>query len=338
MITISKEYVTDILKVGQNPAVSCKSGDIVRFITKDCYDDNDISVDCPMGNHVDALENPATGPLFIEEAQIGDILKVEILDIKLRDYGIMRSSTESGPLHTLYQTREARIFPIQSQSSTQSHMENISVYKDGGSSMSQNGVPSISKDGVPSILFDETLSIPCDAMIGVIGTAPKGDGVVTITPGTHGGNMDCTQITVGATVYLPVNTQGALLSIGDLHAKMGDGEVFICGLEIGGEVTVRVSVLKSACDSSNHIPYPFVVNRGVCMTIQAAPTLDEACDKAVLAMEAFLHKTAGIDDLKAGMLMSLLCNMVICQVVNTLKTVRAEFPLDVLQAYGVVLP
>ncbi len=62
-----------------------------------------------------------------------------------------------------------------------------------------------------------------------------------MTPMDHGGNMDCTQIKAGTTLYLPVYVPGALLSMGDLHAVMGDGEVCGCGLEIEGMVTVRVT-------------------------------------------------------------------------------------------------
>lgn len=305
MLSISRDFVVGTMDKAHTSAASCRPGDTVSFFTRDCYDDNSISEEFPLGTMPSPMENPATGPLFVETAEPGDVLKVEILSIRLRGHGIMRSSIQTGPLHTLYSKREARIFSI--------------------------------KDNV--IHFDDTLQIPCDTMIGVIGTAPEGDGVSTVSPGQHGGNMDCTQITAGSVLYLPVHTPGALLSLGDLHARMGDGEVFICGLETAGEVTVRVSVLKQADGSLPFpLPLPFAVRGGVCMTIQSAPTLDEANDMAVMEMEQFIKRAAGISDLKAGMLMSLLCNMIVCQVVNPLKTVRAQFPLDVLEKYGVKLP
>lgn len=305
MFSISRDFVIGSMDKANTPAVFCRPGDTVCFSTRDCYDDNSISQQCPLGTMPSPMENPATGPLFVETAEPGDVLKVEILSICLRGYGVMRSSIQTGPLHSLYEKREARIFSIENN----------------------------------TILFDDALRIPCDTMIGVIGTAPEGDGISTISPGKHGGNMDCTQITAGSILYLPVHTPGALLSLGDLHARMGDGEVFICGLETAGEVTVRVSVLKQTDGSLPFaLPLPFAVRGGVCMTIQSAPTLDEANDMAVMEMEQFIKQAAGISDLKAGMLMSLLCNMIICQVVNPLKTVRAEFPLDVLETYGVKLP
>ena len=86
------------------------------------------------------------------------------------------------------------------------------------------------------------------------------------------------------------------------------------------------------------LPTPFLSCRGRVMTIQSAGTLDEAGDKAAKAMKEFVKKAAGKDNLEAGMLMSLLSDMAVCQVVDPLRTVRVEFPLDVLETYGYRLP
>ena len=73
-------------------------------------------------------------------------------------------------------------------------------------------------------------------MLGVIGVAPAEGEIPNSTPGGHGGNMDCTLITRGASLYLTVGVEGALFGCGDMHAVMGDGEVVICGAETPGEV------------------------------------------------------------------------------------------------------
>ena len=70
------------------------------------------------------------------------------------------------------------------------------------------------------------------------------------------------------------------------------------------------------------------------MTIQSAPTTDEAGRKAVLRMEAFVREAAGISELKSGMLMSLAADMSICQIVDPKMTVRVEFPRKILAQYG----
>lgn len=286
-LTISREHVTGCLCANDEPAAHCKSGDIVAFETRDCYDDALTSPLRPLGDRPmeECIENPATGPLYIEGALPGDVLKVEILDIKTRSWGAMRSSVTAGAFCDCFDERTARIFRLD--------------------------------DG--KIHFSDDIVLDIDTMIGVIGTAPAGAGITTDTPDSHGGNMDCNKIKKGSTLYLPVNTQGALLSMGDLHALMGDGEVFICGLETAGVVTVRVTVMKNCC-----VPTPFLENDTHIMTIQSADTLDEASLMASRLMKDYLKQLKGMDDLEAGMFLSLCGNLVICQIVDPKKTVRME--------------
>lgn len=295
MLYISREHVHDRLDKEIAPAAVCDSGDTVVFQTRDCYDDSVTCEERPLGDRRDTLENLATGPLYIRGALPGDILKVEILTINLRSWGAMCSSFSYGAFAGRFPETKAAIFAISGD----------------------------------QIRFDEKLTLDCCPMIGVIGTAPGGEGIDTATPGGHGGNMDCRKIGEGTALYLPVAVQGALLSIGDLHALMGDGEVFICGLETAGEVTVRVRVLKNC-----RLPVPFLLTADKVMTIQSAPTTDEAGRKAVLRMEAFVREATGISELKSGMLMSLAADMSICQIVDPKMTVRVEFPRKILDQYG----
>lgn len=299
MLVISRELVSGTLSCDVMPAARCESGETVVFETRDCYDDTVTAGERPAGERKDSIENPATGPLFVEGAVPGDVLKVEILDIVLRSWGVMRSSAAGGVFYRDFEEAEARIFALE--------------------------------DG--AVKFDEKLTLDLEPMIGVIGTAPAGDGIPTDTPDSHGGNMDCRRIRKGSILYLPVFVEGALLSIGDLHALMGDGEVFICGLETGGEVTVKVTVLKNC-----HVPTPFLYDKGEVMTIQSDETLDLAGDKAAKMMNCFVQEAAGLDQFSSGMLMSLVSNMAVCQVVDPKKTVRMEFPLAVLESYGYQLP
>lgn len=299
MIRIDDTKVIEVMDGNNPPAAHAASGDTVTFVTRDCYDNAVTSPERPCGDRADMRANPATGPLYVDGAMKGDVLKVEILRIKLRPWGVMRSSPTAGAFHHLYEKREARIFDL------------------------SRG----------TVEFDEVLSEPVDTMIGVIGTTPAGAGIDTETPEAHGGNMDCNRIVEGSTVYLPVNVDGALLAMGDLHARMGDGEVFICGLETAGEVTVRVTALKN-CD----LPTPFVCCRGDVMTVQSAETLDAASLMAAQKMQIFVKNATKKDDFESGMMMSLFSNLVICQIVDPLKTVRAEFPLSILEKYGYRLP
>lgn len=307
-VRISRDFVVDRLGREQRAAAYCESGDEVIFETRDCYDDNDITEECPLGNKKNAVENPATGPLFVKGAEAGDILRVEILDIRLREYGIMRTSPTCGAFHQLYAERTAKRFFFAREE----------------------------ESGKEGFWFDQNLWLDCDVMIGVIGTAPEKEEILTIVPGKHGGNMDCTRIRKGAVLYLPVYAEGGLLSLGDLHARMGDGEVMVCGLETAGEVCVRVSVCKNKGELAKRFfdALPVCVEGDRICSIQSAESLDEAAVLAAGKMEALLAGLMGGDDVKAGMLMSLLGNLAVCQIVNPWKTIRCEFPMDVIENYG----
>ena len=277
------------------PVAHAQNGDTVRFETLDCFG-------CQIRHESERLGgldwnciNPATGPLFIAGAEPGDVLKVEILDIELDDHGVMVDSPGEGVTGRAVTEETTRILPV----------SNVTVH------------------------FNDKLSFPINPMIGVIGTAPAGDAIDTGTPGAHGGNMDCTRIGIGATLYLPVNTEGALLAMGDLHAKMGDGEVEVCGVEIAGAVTVRVTVVKNC-----GLPTPFLVNSEIAAAIHSAETVDEACVGATMAMHSFLMQELGMNEHEAGMLLSVAGDLRICQIVDPEKTCRMEIPLSVADAYG----
>lgn len=294
MFTIHTD--TKIHKMAQSniPAAHAKSGDTVRFETLDCFGGQIQNEKQLLGGLDWGNINPATGPLFIEDAMPGDILKVEIIEIELDDHGVMVDSPGEGITGCAVTEESTKILPV--------------------------------RDGM--VHFNDKLAFPVEPMIGVIGTAAAGEGVDTGTPGPHGGNMDCTRIGAGAALYLPVNTEGALLAMGDLHAKMGDGEVEVCGVEIAGAVTVRVTVLKDC-----GLPTPFLVNKEIAAAIYSAETVDEACVGATMAMHRFLMNELGMDEHEAGMLLSVTGNLRICQIVDPEKTCRMEIPSSITEAY-----
>ena len=295
MLTIHTNTKIHMMSKDNAPAAYAKSGDTVRFETLDCFGCQIQSENLLLGKLDWSNINPATGPLFIEEAQPGDVLKVEILNIELDDHGVMCDGPGNGVTGRAVTEESTKILPV--------------------------------ADGM--IQFNDKLSFPINPMIGVIGTAPAGNAIDTGTPGAHGGNMDCTRIGTGATLYLPVNVPGALLAMGDLHARMGDGEVEVCGVEIAGAVTVKVTVVKDCS-----LPTPFLINSEVAAAIYSAETLDDASVGATMAMHGFLMKELGLNEHEAGMLLSVTGDLRICQVVDPEKTCRMEIPVSVATAYN----
>ena len=166
-------------------------------------------------------------------------------------------------------------------------------------------------------------------MIGVIGVAPADGKIPNGTPGPHGGNMDCTLVTAGNSIYFTVGVEGAMFGAGDMHAAMGDGEIVICGAETPGVVQFKAEVVDL-----KGLPTPFIESDDLVAIVYSAPTVDEAASKATHLMAKFLTDFVKIPLNDAGMLMSLVGELKFCQIVDPLKTVRFEFPKSVLAQYG----
>lgn len=246
------------------PVATAASGDVVTFITRDCFNAQ-VTEGGPVELSVNYdLCNPATGPLFVEGAEPGDALAVDILDIQVAESGCVCSIPGEGPLAP---TSDPRV--------------KILEVHDG------------------RVIFND-VEIPINPMIGVIGTAPAGDPVPSGWSFDCGGNMDSQIITKGTTVWLPVRVPGALLGMGDLHAIMGDGEVMATGLEIAGEVVVRVRVVKG-CE----LAWPFTETADAWYINTDGPTCDDAMRVAYLEMQKLISKAYGWDMTDAGLFMTL---------------------------------
>jgi len=294
MKKIKRENCILEMSKDHKPVEKIKSGESIVFECLDCYGNQIIKEDQDMGEVDWTFNNPSTGPLYIEGEDEGDIVKVEILDIRVENQGVMTSRPGAGALKDKWDKLECRVIPIENNKA----------------------------------LFNDKISIELNPMVGVIGLAPKEESIKNSTPDYHGGNMDCKRITKGSTVYLKSNVEGGLLSMGDIHGVMGDGEVSISGLEMNGEVEVRVTVLKEYS-----IPTPSVITEDLFMTIYSAKTLDEAAVKSTDSMFEFLINNIDISRKEAGNLLSLIGNLRINQIVDPLMTARMELEKEVFNKY-----
>jgi len=209
--------------------------------------------------------NPAAGPVFIEGAVPGDDLIVEILDIRLQPYGFVRVLAGAGVL--------------------QKEIES-------------DGVLMARIDG-EHVVLGERMRLPSRPMVGVIGTAPADGVIYTAAPGAQGSNIDVNAVTVGARIHLPVHVPGALLAIGDVHASMGDGEVSGTGVEIAGEVTVRVDLVPGAAPAR-----PWIETAADWITTGSGPTLEDAVEMAVEELAQLLMTRFGLSRTEAFLLVS----------------------------------
>ena len=276
------------------PVAHVRPGDSLVLDTADCFSDQiHASGDSPSDVDWEQI-NPATGPVFIEGAEPGDVLTVLVERIDVAPQGVMAVSAGFGVLRDRFEGLSFAMVPI--------------------------------VDGAALVAGAR---LPISPMIGVIGVAPAGPPVPCGSPGSHGGNMDTRLIGAGATVYLPVSAPGALLAAGDLHAVMGDGEICGTGVEVAGSIHLRVDLRRDL-----KLNDPIVETADVVATIGSAETLDEAADLATSTMADLLVGRLGLSAADATMLMSAAGQLQVSQVVDPLKTARYAMPKEVLAQYG----
>jgi amidase len=298
-VNIARDNVFFAFSPSLRAIAQIEQGEEVLLQTHDCFE-GQIQTTADLVDSLDwAHVNPVTGPLHIKGTKPGDVLRIDLLELKMGEQSSMVTIPGEGALGDVITKMETAILKLEGN----------------------------------QIFFKDKIRVPMRPMIGVIGVAPAEGEVPTGTPGPHGGNMDCTLITAGNRVYFTVGVEGAMFGAGDLHAGMGDGEIVVCGAETAGAVRFTAQVVELA-----GLPTPFVETSEVVATIYSAPTLDEAADGAIHRMAHFLTDFAGIPLNDAGMLMSLTGQLRFCQVVDPLKTVRFEFPKAVLAEYGFRMP
>lgn len=156
---------------------------------------------------------------------------------------------------------------------------------------------------------------------GTIGLSPAEDHADGWTARATGGNMDCRELIAGATLLLPVEVQGGLLSMGDGHAAQGDGELSGTAIECAmEEVRVRLSVRSGV-----RIKGPRIRTAEGWITLGFGPTLDTASMEASSAMLDLLMEELGIDRSNALALASSKVDLRVTQQVNPVKGVHAVF-------------
>ncbi len=268
MLRIPRDQFTYAFSATTAPVATVSPGD--RFVVE-THDTSTGRIhrleDVPEFVHVrDPLKvNPAAGPVFIAGASPGDDLVVEILDIRLQSYGFVRVLAGAGVLQT---------------------------------GIAPDGVLMARIDG-ERVVLGERMRLPLRPMVGVIGTAPADGVIYTAAPGPQGSNIDVNAVTVGARVHLPVHVPGALLAIGDVHASMGDGEVSGTGVEIAGEVTVRVELVPGAAPAR-----PWIETAEAWITTGSGPTLEDAVEMAVEELTHLLMGRFGLNRTEAFLLVS----------------------------------
>jgi len=240
--------------------------------------------------------HPITGPVFVEEAEVGDILAVDLLKIDLHDYGWQAIVGGFGFLTDRFPEPKLNIHEIDVKNKTS--------------------------------MFNGKIKIPLKPFPGIMGVAPDSEEMLsTIPPRANGGNMDDPSLVEGTTVYFPVFVKGGLFSIGDGHAVQGLGEVCGTAIEAPMTFTYRLRVLKD----KPAIKEPQYETDDYYAVTGFGKTIDIATKKAVNYMVDHLSNNYEISDEDAYMLCSLVGDLKIAEVVDVPNMlVTMHFPKSII--------
>ena len=265
------------------PILRVASGTVIEAYTEDASDEQ-FNLQSGM-NDLDSLDfepiHPLTGPVYVEGAMPGDILKVTLHEVELGDWGWNAIVPGFGFLADTLKVKYIKVYEL-------------------------------GKDK-ESIQFNENIRIPLRPFPGVMGVAPATTELLsTIPPRANGGNMDDPNLTEGAVVYFPVFVEGALFSIGDGHATQGLGEVCGTAIEAPLRIIYEVEVLKG----KRQLQEPQYETPDYYATTGFATTIDEAAKKATLYMVEYLMEEHNLSTEEAYALCSLAGDLKIAEVVD----------------------
>lgn len=284
-----------------------------------------------------------TGPIFVEGAQPGDVLKIETLEVTPRvPYGVVSSRHGKGAL-ALSATGEAP-----AGISMAEVMPPVGTDGRGTKNPTEYGNVSTFtavEDGRGVMPFgDAAVRFPLRPFMGMMGVAfARAPGLTSpdansIPPTLGGGNIDIGLLGARSTFYLPVFAEGALFYVGDPHMAMGDGEVALTAMEGALRGTFRLTVCKKGSGDAPSVAYvyPFAENQDVWIPIGLSDPdgaadgqvndLNVAMRRAVVNALNFLEDDRGMDRPTAYAYLSAAANFSVSQVVDKTVGVHAQIP------------
>jgi acetamidase/formamidase len=271
--------------------------------TEDCFDGVvKTASDLPSQVMAAGHDNPQTGPFYIEGAEPGDTVAVHLLKIEpARDYAVSSAGPGFG---ALVSTDRTAMLAADLPETTWRYDLNPS----------RTSARAASSDG------RHTWEVPLAPFLGCLGVAPAaGEVRTTIVPGPFGGNMDCPEVRAGNTVFLGVNLPGALLSFGDGHYAMGDGEIMGAAIEGAMNVEVFVELIKKRVTA-----VPRIENANEVMFVGSGRPLEDAARVAFKAMVRWVRERNGMTELDAYQFVSQAARAPIIQLVDPEYTVLVK--------------
>ncbi|MDE4099957.1 acetamidase/formamidase family protein [Phaeobacter gallaeciensis] len=235
--------------------------------------------------------NPVTGPIYVDGAKPGDVLKVKIEAFHPSGFGWTANIPGFGLLADQFTDPYLKVWDYDAETLAPS-------------------------------LFSDLAKVPLKPFAGTIGLAPAEAGLHSVVPPRRmGGNLDIRDLAAGTTLYLPVECEGALFSIGDTHAAQGDGEVCGTAIESPMDVEVTLDVVKGEALNFPRFSTPGPVTRhldakGYEVTTGIGNDMMQAAKDAVSAMVDLLGRTKGLSAEDAYLLCSVCGDLRISEIVD----------------------
>ena len=275
------------------PVAHVKPGNMLEANSLDCFGN---ALQKP-GDSMSLVkgDNPLTGPFYIDGAEPGDTLVIRILDLQIDGkQGVGTFSPGFGAVNSTHYT------PVLESKPLPDRMWFYPIDKEKNTATFQ------------ALDSDFKVSFPLHPFLGCIGVAPaNGEARSSIVPAEFGGNMDAPEVSVGNTLYLPVNVAGALFYFGDGHAAMGDGEVAGSAVEVPMRARFQFELVKGKSTG-----WPRFENEKEIMAAGVYRPLEDAVRIAVTELIRWIHGDYGLSELDAYELLSKVAKVHLTEMVD----------------------
>jgi acetamidase/formamidase len=268
---------------GAAPLARVRPGAVLELFTEGCFagrvrsEKDLVSQVCEF-----PFLNPQTGPFYVVGAEPGDTLAVHFVSIEpARDWGASTTVPLFGALTSTHTTATLQP-PLP---------ERVWMW---GLDRERRTCRFTAADS------DIQVELPMDPMHGTVGVAPANLEVRSaLVPDAHGGNLDTPEMRAGVTCYLGVNVEGALFSLGDGHARQGEGETCGVAVETAMNTVITIDLVKG-----RPTPWPRLESDRYLMTAGSARPLEDAFRIAQLDIVQWIARDYGLSELDAYQLVS----------------------------------
>ena len=262
--------IPPVLKIDPGTVLTCETHDAFEGAITSEYDKPTEKLNFP-------FLNPQNGPVWINGAEKGDAIAVHIDSIVPRGPQPRGTTVIMPEFGGLVPTADTALLtaPLPER------VRKLHVTAEEGT------------------VWNDRITLPYEPFIGTIGTAPQIEAISSLVPDYYGGNMDLPDVAPGAVVYLPVQTEGGFLFLGDCHAAQGDGELCGVAIEHPTITTVRVDLIKGWT-----IKTPRLENEKFYMTIGSSRPMEDAARGAYRELIRWMAADFGFDEIDAYMLLT----------------------------------